>query len=192
MLTLGVVLVAVFINPLTERVQYTSPLVFMLSHYALFGAGLLFGYALLTIRRRVWFIGVGIAVIWHVPQMFALSAGLPLFRGIEEATMLLGGVLIGSNTHTIGQKAKLTLITLWLLGDTILSVIFIGEPALYSHINIPYSPYEPLGFPPTGVAMVLLMNAVLIYIVYSYVRRVSSMVIRAQGASDKRNELDDA
>jgi hypothetical protein len=179
---LGSVLAIVFINPFTEGVEFTSPLVFMFSHYALFAAGLILGYTLFSVERRVWVIGAIVAVIWHIPQPFALSAGLQSFRAIEEATMILGGLLMGSNIKTMRQITKLTLTVLWLVGDTTLSVLFIGKPTLYSHSSIAYSPYQPSGFPITGVAMVLWMNAVLIYLVYTYVRRVNATIVKAHGA----------
>lgn len=181
-LALGAVLVASFINPFTERIEFASPLVFMFSHYALFAAGLILGYTLLGLRKWVWVAGVVVAVFWHLPGPFALSAGLPSFRAVEEVTMLLGGLLMGSNIKTMKQVTKLTLTVLWVVGDTALSVLFIGEPTLYSHSKIAYSPYRPSAFPITGVAMVLWMNAVLIYLVYAYVRRVSTTMVKAQGA----------
>ena len=171
-----------FINPFTEGVEFTSPLVFMFSHYALFAAGLILGYTLLSAKRRVWVVGVIVAVVWHIPQPFALSAGIPSFRAIEEATMILGGLLMGSNIKTMKQVTKLTLTALWVVGDTALSVLFIGEPTLYSHPTIAYSPYESSGFPITGVAMVLWMNAVLIYLVYTYVKKVNATILKAHGA----------
>lgn len=142
----------------------------MLSHYALFIAGFALGYALFRFGRRLWLVGVFFAVLWHTPQAFALSAAMAAYRLLEESTLLAGGVLTGSSAHSMGEKTKLALLALWVVGDTLLSVVFIGRPELYS--RAPHSPYGSSGFPPTGVAMIVFMNVVLAYTLYEYAKKV--------------------
>lgn len=174
-------LVALFVNPWVEAGEASSPTLFMFSHYALFGAGMLLGTALGRGRPGLWVFGVFFALLWHTPQGFALSAALPPFRAAEEASMFLGGLLTGSSLRFMGEKTRLVLLALWVVGDTLLSVIFIGRPQLYSQAA--HSPYVSSGFPVTGVAMVFLMNALLAYLLYRYVENINRRLV---GRGEKR------
>jgi hypothetical protein len=180
----SVILIVASVNPLVEKLDSTSAVVFMFTHYSLFAAGILLGGILFLARRGLWAAGAAIAVLWHVPQLFALSAGSDTFRALEELTMILGGLLVGLGARAASVKTRLLLVALWVAGDTALSILFIADPYVYSNVVIGYSPYPPEAFPPTGIAMVLFMNIVVAYLVYVYVKRINSRLLKSHvGAS---------
>lgn len=180
-LAFSAALVAAFTNPFAERLEYSNPTLFMLSHYALFLAGLLAGPTLFRLGRPLWPVGVFFAVFWHVPQAFALSAALAAYRVLEEFTMFLGGLLVGLNVHAMGDRTKLALIALWVVGDTLLSVLFIARPQLYA--DAPHSPYTSSGFLAAGVSMAILANAFIGYLLYNYVRKVGGLLAEKEKGS---------
>jgi hypothetical protein len=111
-----------------------------------------------------------LVTFWHFPMTFALSAKLLAFRFPEEATIFLGGVLIGSNQPAMSQRLKTGLLGVWVLADSILSAIFILDPKAFS--GVAASPFSGAQFILTGVAMAIFMNIVLAYILYGYFRKL--------------------
>ncbi len=164
-------LLAASVNPYVEHLQYQNPIPFMLSHYALFAAGLLLGRSYL--RLPGWFLAMGaaVAVYWHLPGPFAASSSLFPYRAVEELSMVAGGVLAGG--ARVGARVEQASFALWVAGDTALSVVFISWPAPYS---IPPSSFSPQEFPLTGVAMILLMNLIVAFVIYAYLRRMYARV----------------
>jgi len=71
-LSLSIFLLLLSVNPLTEHVEYSDVIVFMLTHYAIFASGLLL---LRTVRANALLIlpSALIAALWHLPLPFYLS-----------------------------------------------------------------------------------------------------------------------
>lgn len=168
-----VAFIAVLVSPYVEKLDGQSALVFMLSHYSLALAGLLLGIYFVKWPRWLWIPGVALLVLWHVPLLFDLSARLLTFRVPEEASILVGGLLVGSSFLQMKPKLKLSLFGGWLLADSALSAIFIVAPNVYS--SLPASPFASDQFVITGVSMVIFMNLAIAYIVSIYVRHFQKM-----------------
>lgn len=168
-ITTVLLFILLWVNPYTEKLNGNSALVFMFSHYSLCLVGLLVGIFFLKWPKGLWFLGIALLTLWHLPLFFALSAKSYAFRVPEEATIFLGGLFIGSNFHTMKSKMKIILFVIWIVADTALSAIFIVAPFIYS--DVPSSPFAGYQFIITGVAMVFFMNGVIAYVVYLYVKR---------------------
>ncbi|QKR00270.1 DUF1404 domain-containing protein [Metallosphaera tengchongensis] len=162
----GVVLLLLSVNPITEELEFRVALVYMLSHYSLVSSGFLIGFALL---RSSWYnliVGAVPIAFWHLPFPFALGASFLLFRVMTDVSLFLGGLLVGSTIHSVPQWVKITLLSLYMLGDTVLSVIFIIADPLYSQKDFHFLLYPPSSLPIVGVAMILVMNVVVAIVVY--------------------------
>jgi hypothetical protein len=173
-----------WLNPYVENIQGQSALLFMLSHYSLALAGLLIGIYFAKWPGWFWIPGVALLSVWHFPLLFDLSARLLVYRAPEEASILLGGLLIGSCFRMLSPKLKLSLFAAWLLADSALSAIFIIAPRVYS--SLPASPFASDQFVLTGVSMVIFMNLAIAYIVSIYVRQFH----RSQNALIKNTSID--
>lgn len=163
---ISILLLALALNPLTEGQEYLSPLPYMLSHYAVVASGILLGYNYLKGNYYKLAVGVVPVVLWHLPFYFALGASSPSWRIVLEVSIFLGGVLIGSSLKQVGRWVKVSLFVLYMLGDTVLSILFILESPLYSDVDYSFSPYSPPSLPTTGIAMVVVMNVVLAIVIY--------------------------
>ena|GEM_PF-346083 len=159
------------INPVTEEQILRSPLIFMLTHYGLYAAGIYLGQGR---RGTLSYVILGIvpAVVWHLPWTFALSAGSLYFRAIDQVTMFLGGFLIGSGLSSLSQRAKALLFGLWMVSDTTLSVLFMTSSSYYTFLFVPYSPYSPNQLPAAGYGTFFLMNMLAVYVLMLYLNRV--------------------
>ncbi len=168
---------SLFLNPYVERLQYSSSVAFMFSHYALFSAGFALSYR--TVRVSSWFAlpAALISVLWHFPLPFAASAALPSCRYIEEGTLILSGFLIGASLDRMLPKLRSALLVLWFTADTALSILFIVLPGPYSTGSLPLSPYPASQLILLGVLMIFFMNGVIAYVVYRYVRRFRSIIL---------------
>jgi hypothetical protein len=177
-LTVAVIFALAVFNPYTERLEGSSPLVYMLSHYSLILSGLVAGSGLLRLRHKLWLFGCAIIFLWHLPLPFALAASQPLFRGTEEFSLLLSGLLVGSSLGSSKGITKGLLFIAWLVGDTLLAILFLIRPEFYASDGLRASPFAPAGFALAGVGMVLFMNAATAYIAYAYIKAIYS---RAEG-----------
>ncbi len=168
---------AVFLNPVTERIEFTNAIPFMFSHYAIFVIGLLLSYRLFRLPPWLAAIGSSIAVFWHLPYTFLLSGVNPFYRIVEELSLGIGGWLVGSSLRWMKSPFKSAMLVIWFVSDTALSILFIISPTLYSRAGGPNSPYLPSQFIILGIAMIFFMNGVIAYIVYQYLRRYRSVLL---------------
>ncbi|AWR99110.1 DUF1404 domain-containing protein [Metallosphaera hakonensis] len=165
-LLFSLILIIVSVNPFTEKLEFSSPVIYMLSHYALVSSGFILGHAIL--KTKWYFMPVGLTPIafWHLPLPFALGATYIGLRIVLEITIFLGGFLAGSSIWALPQWGKISLFILYMIGDTALSILFIVESPLYSNRLYPFSPYPPSSLPLAGIAMIVVMNLILATVIY--------------------------
>lgn len=172
MLALGLILAVVGLNPATEELEFHSATAYMLSHYAVVSSGSILGYLLLRNDWKFSVIGVVPVIFWHLPLPFSLGAGILEFRVLLDVSLLLGGFLLGSSIHALPQWSKISLFALYMLGDTVLSILLvIGSPE-YSNKVYPFSPYSPESLPLAGIFMIVAMNVILATVIYLAFRSV--------------------
>jgi hypothetical protein len=172
----ALLLIALSVNPVTEKIDGTNAIVFMFSHYALFLAGFLISFRVFRTGRYMLIAGTFLAAIWHLPVPFAISGASAAYRLLEEIAMIAAGFLIGSSVGQFSSFSKSILFALWIAGDTALSVVFILFPEIYSHSDLPVSPFPPGQFVILGVLMVFFMNSVIAAVVYLHVRRFGNLL----------------
>jgi hypothetical protein len=162
-LIISLVLALSFINPFTEEVMFSEEPVYMASHYALAFAGAILGYYYFSPFSRNFYSYIGslLIVLWHLPTFFTLGGGDPLFRALDEISIITGGFLIGVGAHKMKLIEKILLLVLWMLGDTTLAVVLVISYPFYLPPPYPLS-QEPI----TGYVMVIAMTGVLGFIVY--------------------------
>ncbi|MEM0114057.1 MAG: DUF1404 domain-containing protein [Metallosphaera sp.] len=165
LIIISILLAVSFINPFVERLEFESPVLYMLSHYALIASGSLLGYTLL---RSAWYnlvLGILPIIFWHLPVPFSLGASFIQFRILLEISIFLGGFLLGSALLSVAQWVKVTLFALYMIGDTVLSILFVIASPLYSNRN-GVSPYPPDSLPLAGISMIVVMNLILAGVIY--------------------------
>lgn len=166
---ISLLLILSFVNPYIETLEYKDPVPLMFAHYSLFAAGMLMG-SFFNIRRRCIFLPMALAIFWHIPLPFSLSASLLSYRLLSEATLFIAGAIAGGTMNKFTWKEKGIMIALWFLADNTLSVIFVLYPQFYSHSMLPISPYQPAQFAILGFLMILLMNMIIGFLVWIYAR----------------------
>jgi hypothetical protein len=168
-----IVLLVSWLNPFVEGLNSDYAYVFMFSHYAIFASGVAVGLWYLKWPSSVWMVGVVLVSIWHLPIPFSLSAELFDYRVLEESTILLGGIFVGANLHSMGQRLKMGLFIMWILADSVLSGIFIVDPTAFSTVS--GSTFSSIQFIVTGIAMAFFMNFVIAYLLYGYFSRFRAL-----------------
>jgi len=162
------ILIAASVNPWVEYLMYRDPVPYMLSHYALYVAGFIVGNRYLYMPTYLIPLGVLPLVMWHTPTLFILGGTVALFRVIDHVTMFLGGIVAGSCTRGLSVMAKIILFALYMLGDTYLAIIYLLGGEAYAS---PYSPYEAGDFLTLGLTMLIIMNIITAYVVFSILRK---------------------
>jgi len=87
---------------------------------------------------------------------------------LKSRRFFLGGFSAGFSVPSKSGVFKATLFGLWVLSDTVLSVIFLVNPKLYTD----YPPYSPSELQIVGVAMILFMNVIVAIVIYLYTKSV--------------------
>ncbi|TRM95892.1 hypothetical protein DJ527_13155, partial [Sulfolobus sp. F1] len=142
-LALSVALIVIFVNPVMEVLQGINPIIYMLDHYALYLAGLIFGSKFFKGSIHTLILGVIPAIFWHYPLFFDLAGASITFRLLCEATLFLGGLLAGSFIPVASLRSKVILFALYMLGDTLLSIFFILGYPQYSNVYFPSLAWGP-------------------------------------------------
>lgn len=149
-----------------------SPLVLMMTHYSLFTSGFILSYLYLRFNKWIGLLGILPVVTFHLPYFFSLSGAFLSWTFLDYASMFLSGVLIAQSVRGFSRKANAALFILYMIGDTVLSILFIlGYPA-YTSEEIPFSPYSPGQLVDTGIAMLIIMNAVMAYVLIYFLKRI--------------------
>jgi len=157
-LVVPTVFILAFVNPYVESLQYYNPLVYMLDHYALYAAGVLIGYKFFKGSIISFILGIIPAGFWHIPLFFALGASFPLYRGLSEVTLILGGILAGSYIPKMSLTFKIFFV--------------LGYPQ-YSNVDFKFLSWGTDILPFVGVEMFVVMNIVLVYSLYKLLKNIS-------------------
>ncbi|QGA53232.1 DUF1404 domain-containing protein [Sulfolobus sp. E5-1-F] len=171
-LILPIVLLVIAFNPFTESLEFYSPAVYMISHYIVYFSGIFIGYKYFKGDVISLTLGLIPPIIWHLPYFFALGAAFITYRALLEITLLVGGILAGSSIKYIKFYLKVTLFALWMLGDSVLAILFIIASPIYSNTIYNFSPYSPSSLPIAGVAMFIAMNVFLGYVIAKYIKGI--------------------
>jgi|BEDMetMinimDraft_2_1075160.scaffolds.fasta_scaffold33561_1 Protein of unknown function (DUF1404). len=166
----AVLFIVIFVNPYVENLMYYDPLLYMLSHYSIYAAGLILGYRFLKTNQIYFYLGIVPAAIWHLPYPFILGASNFYYRLLSEVTLFFGGISTGSSINSVSFKTKITFLTLWMVGDTYLSILFLLGTKEYTKLVYNFSYYLPQQLPIVGISMLILMNLVIAYVIYVYVK----------------------
>ncbi|MUM65728.1 DUF1404 domain-containing protein [Acidianus infernus] len=172
-LILPIALLVAFLNPFIQGLEFTNPIVYMLDHYAIYGAGVLLGYKLLRTNFYLFLLGVIPAGFWHIPLFFALGASFIQYRTIEELTLFLGGLIAGGYIPQMKLSGKVGALAVYMLADSILSIFFILEYKQYTHECFPFLDYTPSQLPFVGISMFAVMNVILVYAIIKILRNAS-------------------
>ncbi|MCY0860560.1 MAG: DUF1404 domain-containing protein [Sulfolobaceae archaeon] len=166
-LIFSLILIVFTVNPLVEELMNINIIPYMLAHYSLFISGILIGYFYSVLKRSPWHLipGVALGVLWHLPFFFNLGAIYLYIRIVEEFTLFLGGLLLGTSLHCVNNTVKILLFALWMVGDTYLSALFMISPLSYTRV------YPPSQTSITGIIMFLLMNTIVVFILLEYMYR---------------------
>jgi len=178
----AVLLAALSLNPLTERLDASSATVLMFSHYALFLCGFALVYGRMRLKGILIFPAALLAALWHLPYLFDVSATTAAYRIGAEASMFISGLLISGTLPSLSRAAKGIMFLLWFISDTALSILFIIRPGLYSKSGETLSPFASMQFIELGIAMIFFMNAVLAVVVIMQGRKY------AKGMADGHGE----
>ena len=168
--SLAILIIAV--NPFFEDLEFSSPVAYMIGHYLVYFSGIYLGYRYFKGSVLSMLIGIIPPIIWHTPYFFALGAAFIPYRIILEITMFIGGLLAGSAIRYIRFYLKIILFALWMLGDSVLAILFIVSDPLYSNLVYQFSPYYPSSLPLAGVAMFIVMNIFLGYVISKYIKGI--------------------
>lgn len=161
-----ILLVLAFVNPVTEEIMFKQEGVFMASHYALAIAGALVGYYYFSSKSYFAYLGSLQIVIWHLPVLFTLGGGIPLFRALDEVSLFIGGFLIGIAVKEMKLIEKVLLFVLWMLGDTTLAVVLVISYPFYTSPPLSFSPYPVSEEPITGYVMIIAMTVILGFLIF--------------------------
>jgi len=154
-----IILILAFVNPWVENIMTYEPYIFMTSHYSLIFSGILAGNWFFRGNKVFAVIGIIPIVFWHLPLFWQISSLIYPYRLLSEATLWLGGFFIGSSLKFLNTIYKIILLSLWMIGDTALSVLFLIGNSNYLTV---YYTIDKLQI--TGAVMFILMNIFLIYI----------------------------
>ncbi|MBB5254634.1 DUF1404 domain-containing protein [Sulfurisphaera ohwakuensis] len=172
-LVVPTVFILAFVNPYVESLQYYNPLVYMLDHYALYAAGVLVGYKFFKGSIISFILGIIPAGFWHIPLFFALGAAFPLYRGLSEATLFLGGILAGSYIPKMSLTFKIGALGIYMFADSLLSIFFVLGYPQYSNVDFKFLAWGNGILPFVGVEMFIVMNIVLVYSLYKLLKNIS-------------------
>ncbi|BBG24776.1 hypothetical protein IC006_2110 [Sulfuracidifex tepidarius] len=171
-----VVLIGLAVNPFTETVEFHQEFVFMLSHYALFIGGFLLAYKILKLPSYAILGGAFLAVFWHVPYFFALAGAFPVFRALNDTTLIIGGILAGGSLHALNNGIRLSLLIAWMGADSVLAIILLAGWPPYSNLVYPFSPFsEPQEFL-TGLSMFFIMFVIFLVAIANFLRTTFKMM----------------
>ncbi|BCU66730.1 hypothetical protein HS7_01670 [Sulfolobales archaeon HS-7] len=145
----------------------------MASHYLTFSAGITLSFYYIKLNKYIGLIGVVPAIVFHLPYFFCLSAAHSSWTYTDFTLMFMGGLLLGSSIRDFSNSMRISLFILYMIGDTLLAVLFVIGSPLYSSQVIPFSPYSPGQFLDTGILMFGVMNTILAYILIYFFRKLA-------------------
>jgi hypothetical protein len=110
----GPVLLAVVISPFFESWAQQSLVVHHLGHGLMVLAGALIGYRLSWVLRHPWpsliaWLGLGAALVWHVPPLLAWAEATPATHVFAHATLVAGGIGLGWGVRALSSTTRASL-----------------------------------------------------------------------------------
>jgi len=165
-----IVLIALAVNPYTEIQESHLEFLFMLSHYALFIGGFLLAYKLLKLPSISVLGGIFLAVLWHIPYFFALAAAFPVFRALNDSTLIIGGIMAGGSLISLNNGFKLSLLVAWMGADTVLAILLLAGWPPYSNMIYPFSPFPESQEFLTGLSMFFVMFVIFLIAIANFLR----------------------
>lgn len=156
-LLLSIILLIITVNPYVENLMNVNPIPYMLAHYSLYASGIFISYYVLRLKKNhhvylPLMLGIFLAVLWHLPYFFNLGIINLAIRGIEEATLFLGGLFMGIAMKSLSMKYKIALLILWMLGDMYVAGVLMIVPREYTYL------YSIAQLSLLGIIMFLMMT----------------------------------
>lgn len=167
-----VIILALFLNPYIEAQQTNYQWLFMTAHYALFIAGLLLMYKIVRGSPLLLIPSAFLVSFWHYPYFFALAAAYPFYRAINDLSFIVAGALAGISAYRLSTLVRFSLIILWMIVDTILSLVFVLQIPVYSNLEYSFSPYSVSQELDTGIAMFIVMSVIIVYIFARFLKEL--------------------
>ncbi|AWR98284.1 DUF1404 domain-containing protein [Acidianus sulfidivorans JP7] len=171
-LAIPIAFLIIAINPFTELLEPTYEALYMAMHYVLYIGGFLLGYEAFKGSRLYLIPGIIIPVFWHIPLFFNIGAAYLGIRILEDLSLYFGGLLAGSTLWNLNNASKVILFVLWMMGDSVLSVILIVGWPPYSNQVYSFSPFTESEELITGLTMFGIMTVIFIYIVTKMLRSI--------------------
>jgi hypothetical protein len=171
-LIIPVLFLIVAVNPVTELLEPRYEALYMAMHYVLYIGGFVLGYIGFRGSKIYLIPGIIIPVFWHIPYFFNLGGAYLCLRIVEDLSLYLGGLVMGSTIHELNNAIKAILFVLWMMGDSVLSVILIVGWPPYSNQVYPFSPFSISEEFWTGLIMFGIMTVIFIYIILGFIRTV--------------------
>lgn len=158
------------INPITEALDSKYEALYMAMHYVLYTGGFILGYVGFRGSKVYLIPGIVIPVFWHIPYFYNLGGAYLSVRIIEDISLYLGGLVMGSTIHGLNNATKTILFVLWMMGDSVLSVLLIAGWPPYSNQVYPFSPFSVEDGFWTGIVMFVIMTVIFVYIIIGFIR----------------------
>ena len=111
--------------------------------------------------KRYLFLGLPIIVFWHLPWFFDLATSFYYFWILDVISLTLAGYLVGGSIKKFSTNSYIFLFFLWMVGDSLLSYMWIIGYLLYAS---PYSIYPRYEFPAAGTIIFVIMDLLAIFI----------------------------
>ncbi|MDT7876305.1 MAG: DUF1404 family protein [Sulfolobaceae archaeon] len=135
---------------------YLSPLLPMLVHYGILAFSIFFGLKIGQNKKKYLLISaIPVVVLWHLPWFFGLATRYIDVWVLDVFSMFMSGYVIGSCIKGSNLTLQLILFSLWMLGDSLLSYLWIVNPVYYAY---PISIYPSSQFPLAGTVMFVFMD----------------------------------
>jgi len=135
---------------------YLSPLLPMLLHYGILAFSIFFGLKIGQNKKKYLLISaIPVVVLWHLPWFFGLATRYIDVWVLDVFSMFMSGYVIGSCIKGSNLTLQLILFSLWMLGDSLLSYLWIVNPVYYAY---PISIYPSSQFPLAGTVMFVFMD----------------------------------
>lgn len=158
-LALAVVSFAAFLNPVVDAYAPRDPVVLTAAHYAFYAAGF---FSVGAGRRSPACLAAMFVapIVWLSPHGFAAAASSQLLRVLDYVSLFVAGMCAGVYVRGVGLGARLVLLVLYMVGDSVLTAEFLLGGVHYSRVVVPYSPFEPGSFGLAGLLMAGVMSLV--------------------------------
>ncbi len=168
----GLLLIGITMNPFMENLEFHEEWLFMITHYLLVIAGFLFTFRWIKGSVLLVLPATLLLVLWHVPYFYALAGAFMTFRLMCELSMIAAGLMIGASAQSMSTFTWLGLFLLWMLADTVFSVVLLLQVPAYSNAGYSFSPFPPSQEVGTAVAMWIFMSGIIAITLGNFLRKL--------------------